>query len=71
MSWMEHRSNIEIEIAECYEQIEALQQRIVYLRAQQKEQERFERLVLELNKKKKDNKPNPNYIPPASVKKEK
>ena len=49
MSWMEHRSDIEIEIAECYEQIEALQQRIVQLQAKQKEQEKQEELILKLS----------------------
>ena len=48
MSWMEHRSDIEIEIAECYNQIEAFQRRIAQLRAKQKEQERQKELILKL-----------------------
>lgn len=48
MSWIEHRSDIEIEIAECYDQIEALQQRIARLRAKQKEQEKQQELILKL-----------------------
>ena len=48
MSWMEHRSDIEIEIAECAEQIEALQRRMEQLLAKKKEQERQEELVLKL-----------------------
>lgn len=48
MSWMEYRSDIEIEIAECAEQIEALQRRMEQLLAKKKEQERQEKLILKL-----------------------
>ena len=49
MSWMEHRSDIEIEIAECADQIEALERRMEQLLAKKKEQERQEELILKLN----------------------
>lgn len=49
MSWMEHRSDIEIEIAECANQIKALQWRMEQLLAKKKEQERQGELILKLN----------------------
>jgi hypothetical protein len=48
MSWMEHRSDIEIEIAECANQIETLQRRMEQLLAKKKEQEKQEELILKL-----------------------
>jgi hypothetical protein len=45
---MEHRTDLEIEIAECAEQMEALQRRMAQLLAKQKEQERQEELILKL-----------------------
>lgn len=36
MSWMEHRSEIDIEIADCYSQIEELEKRIKILEARKR-----------------------------------
>ena len=50
MSWMEHRSEIEVEIAECYSQIEELQNRIAFLKRKQ-EEERHNELARKLGEK--------------------
>ena len=51
MSWMEHRSEIEVEIAGCYSQIEELQNRIAFLKRKQKEEERHDELARKLGEK--------------------
>lgn len=51
MSWMEHRSEIEVEIAECYSQIEELQNRIAFLKRKQKEEARHDELARKLGEK--------------------
>lgn len=38
MSWMEHRSEIDIEIADCYSQIEALEKKIKILEARKRKE---------------------------------
>ena len=50
MSWIEHRSDIDIEIANCYSQIESLQNRIAFLKAKQKEEERLDNLAKSIGK---------------------
>ena len=50
MSWMEHRSKIDIEIANCYEQIEELKKRITILEAKKTEEKRIDDLIKKMNK---------------------
>lgn len=50
MSWMEHRSEIDIEIANCYEQIQELKKRITILEAKKAEEERIDDLIKKINK---------------------
>ena len=38
MSWMEHRSEIDIEIADCYSQIEELEKKIKILEARKRKE---------------------------------
>ena len=54
MGYFEHRSDIDIEIANCYSQIEALQNKIKTLKAQKEKEESMDRLVRQLNEKSKD-----------------
>ena len=49
MSWIEHRSEIDIEIANCYSQIEELEDRIKALKAQKNEKERIDKLTKQLS----------------------
>ncbi len=49
MSWIEHRSEIDIEIANCYSQIEELEDRIKTLKAQKQEKERIDKLAKQLS----------------------
>ena len=49
MSWTEHRSEIDIEIANCYSQIEELENRIKLLKVKKKEEERIDKLTKRLS----------------------
>ena len=51
MSWIEHRSDIDVEIAECYSQIEKLHSRIAFLKSKQKEEDRLINLAKSIGKR--------------------
>ena len=48
MSWMEYRSEIDLEIANCYSQIEELKNKIKELEARKTEEKRMDGLVKQL-----------------------
>ena len=49
MSWKEHRFDIDVEIANCYSQIEELENKIKTLKAKKKEDERIYRLTQQIS----------------------
>lgn len=49
MSWIEHRSKIDIEIANCYSQIEELKNKIKILKTKKMEEERIDKLIQQLS----------------------
>ena len=49
MSWIEHRSEIDIEIANYYSQIEELKNKIKILETKKMEEERIDKLIQQLS----------------------
>ena len=49
MSWIEHRSEIDIEIANCYSQIEELKNKIKILETKKMEEEQIDKLIQQLS----------------------
>ena len=49
MCWIEHRSDIDVEIANCYSQIEELKEKIRTLEVKKKEEERIDKLIQQLS----------------------
>lgn len=49
MSWIEHRSKIDVEIANYYSQIEELKNKIKILKTKKMEEERIDKLIQQLS----------------------
>ena len=49
MCWIEDRSDLDVEIANCYSQIEELKEKIRILEVKKKEEERIDKLIQQLS----------------------